>query len=57
MPEKEVAILTKELVYTAITRAKNKVTVVSDKTLFQTSIKKSAVRNSGLVERFRTSSH
>jgi exodeoxyribonuclease V alpha subunit len=53
MPEKEVAILTKELVYTAITRAKNKVTVVSDKTLFQTSIKKSAVRNSGLVERFR----
>lgn len=41
-------ILTQELVYTAITRAKNKLTIYSNKTIFKKSIKNKTIRYSGL---------
>lgn len=47
MPETEMPILTKELLYTAITRAKESVTIVADKTILEYTMKNRASRNSG----------
>ncbi|HOJ64711.1 MAG TPA: AAA family ATPase [Spirochaetota bacterium] len=48
IPDEESQILTKELIYTAITRAKNRVFIFGKKDVFQKSIKKSLERKSGI---------
>ncbi|MGC9386695.1 MAG: exodeoxyribonuclease V subunit alpha [Hydrogenovibrio sp.] len=47
------SLLTKELLYTAITRAKQKVTLSATDTGLKAAIQQSVKRNSGLVERLR----
>lgn len=49
LPDSDMPILTKELIYTAITRAKKRVTLICDKKLFCLAAFRSAVRSSGLV--------
>jgi len=51
LPEVESAILTKELIYTAITRAKNSVKIVAKKTIFIGAVNKKIDRQSGLIKR------
>ena len=51
IPEREIAILSKELVYTAVTRARKKITIVSNAENLAKSLSKSAARSSGLSER------
>jgi len=51
LPEMESAILTKELIYTAITRAKKSVKLVAKKTIFIDAINKKIDRQSGLIKR------
>lgn len=51
LPEKMTRILTKELIYTAITRAKQKVQLTSSKAVFIEAINRKVERNSGLIER------
>jgi len=46
-------VLTKELIYTAVTRAKNKVLMVADEGVFKQSIAEKIVRRSGLVEEIK----
>lgn len=50
LPEKEMSVLTKELVYTAVTRAKKKLSIIADEFILECSVKKSAARNSGLAD-------
>jgi exodeoxyribonuclease V alpha subunit len=52
MPEKESPILTRELLYTGITRAKEKVYMHSNKKLIEESVNKKVRRSSGLKKRF-----
>lgn len=52
LPDYDVPVLTKELVYTAITRAKNHVLLQTDKNVLKDTIKKSVKRGSGLKDRF-----
>lgn len=51
IPEREIAILSKELVYTAVTRARKKITIVSNTENLSKSLSRSAARSSGLSER------
>jgi exodeoxyribonuclease V alpha subunit len=51
LPEKITPILTKELIYTGVTRAKNKVQVVSSKSVFIEAVNRKVERNSGLIKR------
>ncbi|MCW5196365.1 exodeoxyribonuclease V subunit alpha [Buchnera aphidicola (Pemphigus obesinymphae)] len=48
LPDKDQKVLTKELFYTAITRARNKLTIYSKKKILSKIIKKKNVRYSGL---------
>ena len=48
LPTKSSPLLTRELVYTAITRAKKKYTIFSPKEIFEKSIKTRTIRNSNL---------
>ncbi|MBO4711675.1 exodeoxyribonuclease V subunit alpha [bacterium] len=50
LPEREMPMLTKELLYTAITRAKEKVEITAKESVFEYSLKNSAARNSGFKE-------
>lgn len=50
LPEKETPILTKELIYTAVTRSKKGVVIIGDRKILNDSVKRSAVRNSGLAD-------
>ena len=47
LPEKEMPMLTKELLYTAITRAKKKVEISAKESVLEYTLKNSAARNSG----------
>ena len=51
LPEREVAVLSKELVYTAVTRARKKISIVSSAQNLAKSLTRSAARSSGLSER------
>lgn len=48
-PPKDVPLLTKELLYTAVTRAKKEITLIAGPELLGTASGRSAVRSSGLV--------
>lgn len=47
LPEREMPMLTKELLYTAITRAKEKVEIAAKESVLEYTLKNSAARNSG----------
>jgi exodeoxyribonuclease V alpha subunit len=51
LPRPGSPVLTRELVYTALTRARRTVTVVADEASLRTAVSRSAVRASGLGER------
>ena len=50
LPEREMPMLTKELIYTAITRAKKKVTIAANKAVLEYALGNTAERNSGFKE-------
>lgn len=51
MPQKETSLLTRELFYTALTRAARKITVYGTKEMVETALKNRSSRNSALAER------
>ncbi|CAL4323096.1 RecBCD enzyme subunit RecD [Buchnera aphidicola (Sipha maydis)] len=53
LPLSNVKIMTREIIYTAITRAKKKVYIYSKKKIFIKSIKKNICRKSGLYQKFK----
>ena len=53
LPEKDMQILTKELLYTAITRAKKNIEIVSSEEVLQSTLERSAARRSGFEEALR----
>ncbi len=50
LPETEMTVLTKEILYTAVTRARNEVVIAAKESILEYTLKKSAARNSGFVE-------
>ncbi|QUG74515.1 exodeoxyribonuclease V subunit alpha [Erwinia sp. E602] len=54
LPGQMTPVLTRELVYTAITRAKQQLTLYSDAAVFNAAVKVRTQRRSGLVERLNT---
>ena len=48
LPDKDVALLTKELIYTAVTRAREQVVICGSKPILQTAISRGIDRTSGL---------
>ena len=52
LPEYQQTILTKELLYTAITRAKERIKLVTSEAIFITTVQASVTRVTGLVEQF-----
>jgi exodeoxyribonuclease V alpha subunit len=53
LPDVEVSILTRELIYTAITRARRAVTIVGDPRRLVEAASRTSARSSGLVDRVR----
>jgi len=53
LPEIDVRPLTRELLYTAITRAKKAVTIVGSVDILKTGIKRTTERHSGLTDILR----
>jgi len=51
MPDRDVPLLTRELVYTAITRAKKSVEILASDDLFCSAVERQIVRRSGLREK------
>jgi exodeoxyribonuclease V alpha subunit len=51
LPERDNRVLCRELLYTAVTRARQKVVVVAREDIFKTAVKRKTVRSSGLAER------
>ncbi|QGU86450.1 exodeoxyribonuclease V subunit alpha [Erwinia sorbitola] len=51
LPNQVLPVLTRELVYTAITRAKRQLTLYADKAVFNSAVKMRTQRRSGLVDR------
>ncbi|WP_313654744.1 exodeoxyribonuclease V subunit alpha [Pantoea sp.] len=51
MPTQFLPVLTRELVYTAITRARQQLTIYSERGVFQRAVQQQTQRRSGLVER------
>jgi len=54
LPENSYPILTKELLYTAITRAKKTIKLVANKAVFSSTVRQSVQRVTGLVDKFTT---
>jgi hypothetical protein len=52
MPDKEVAILTRELIYTGITRTKNKLVILGKENIIRKSLVQKTFRYSGLYQRY-----
>ena len=52
LPENQQTILTKELLYTAITRAKKRIKLVTTEAIFTATVQASVTRVTGLVEQF-----
>ncbi|HYZ67266.1 MAG TPA: exodeoxyribonuclease V subunit alpha [Mycobacterium sp.] len=55
LPQEDSRLLTRELFYTAVTRAKERVRVVGSETALRVAIERRAVRASGLASRLHTS--
>jgi exodeoxyribonuclease V alpha subunit len=53
LPQEDSRLLTRELFYTAVTRAKERVRVVGSETALRVAIERRAVRASGLAQRLR----
>lgn len=53
LPDADVPLLTRELLYTAITRARTSVVVCGSRAAIASGAKRSALRNSGLADRIR----
>lgn len=51
-PENDSPLLVKELIYTAITRAKHSIRIVSSEAIFKSAVSRQVERYSGLIERF-----
>ncbi|WP_372880194.1 exodeoxyribonuclease V subunit alpha [Psychromonas sp.] len=56
LPESNVAVVTRELIYTAVTRAKKQLTLFADLGLMASAIRHKTKRSSRLVERLQTPS-
>jgi exodeoxyribonuclease V alpha subunit len=54
LPEQSNPVLSKELLYTAITRAKNQVRIVGGESVFKTAVAHKVLRHSGLAEKLIT---
>jgi len=54
LPENSYPILTKELLYTAITRAKKTIKLVANKAVFSSTVRQRVQRVTGLVDKFTT---
>lgn len=54
LPDREMAVLTRELVYTALSRARRSVLVVGDGALLARAIERTTVRFSGIAERLES---
>jgi exodeoxyribonuclease V alpha subunit len=54
LPEQQVPVVTRELIYTGITRAKNKLTLFADLNMLSKAVAQKTVRYSGLVERLKS---
>ena len=48
LPDKDYALLTRELIYTGLTRARHKVSIWGSETVLKTAISRKVERNSGL---------
>jgi exodeoxyribonuclease V alpha subunit len=55
LPPEDTILLTRELIYTGITRARQSVTLWSDEQVFSAAVKRRTERRSGLRERLRVS--
>ena len=55
LPDRDAPLLTRELVYTAVTRAKRSVELLGSEQLFMTAVQRQIVRRSGLRERLWSS--
>ena len=55
LPQEDSRLLTRELFYTAVTRAKERVRVVGSEPALRAAIERRAVRASGLAQRLRRS--
>ncbi|HJT94685.1 MAG TPA: ATP-binding domain-containing protein, partial [Mycobacterium sp.] len=53
LPQEDSRLLTRELLYTAVTRAKERVRVIGDETSVRSAVDRRAVRASGLRRRLR----
>jgi exodeoxyribonuclease V alpha subunit len=53
LPDADLPLLSRELVYTAITRARRSMTIVGPRALFDAAVGRPLVRSSGLAERLR----
>jgi exodeoxyribonuclease V alpha subunit len=53
LPQEDSRLLTRELFYTAVTRAKERVRVVGSEEALRAAIERRAVRASGLAQRLR----
>jgi exodeoxyribonuclease V alpha subunit len=53
MPPEDSRLLTRELFYTAVTRAKKRVRVVGSEAAVRSAIERRAIRASGLAQRLR----
>jgi exodeoxyribonuclease V alpha subunit len=53
LPQEDSRLLTRELLYTAVTRAKERVRVVGPEAALRAAIERRAVRASGLAQRLR----
>lgn len=54
LPEAINPVLTKELLYTAITRAKQTIRLVADEAVFNATVRQKVERTTGLVDKFKT---
>ena len=54
LPEADVPILTRELLYTAVTRARRSVVVVGERDLLVRAVERTMLRESGVAERLKT---
>ena len=50
MPDREGPVLTRELVYTALTRARSHIEIIGEKDIIEAAVSRSVSRRSGLVE-------
>jgi len=57
LPDRGTAVVTRELLYTAVTRARNRVKVKSSRAVFDMAVAGKIERHSGLAEHLRGETH